>query len=94
MTTRTIYEDMFSLLRAAPRGHLDETIVEKFKHLDPNNFQSDQLLEILDECAYASLASDFTMNTMNILWETKLADEGKTKEQALQESEPRRKKMV
>ena len=90
----TIYQDMFPLLRNAPDGQIDAHIVEKFKKMDPDNFTSDQLLEILDECAYAALASDFAMNMMNILWETKLSDEGKTKEQALKEAEPRRMKRV
>jgi hypothetical protein len=86
----TLYKDMFQLMTLAPPNQLDPSVSAKFKKLDPDNFESDQILAILDECAYYSLASDFTMHVLDTLWKTKLADENKTVEQAELEAAPRR----
>ena len=61
------YDNHITTLMEAPDSQLDHQLQPKFEALlgQPLNEQTDGLLAILDECAYASLASDFAMASMH-----------------------------
>ena len=60
---------MFSI---APSVHLAPSQALKFRELadrdtDPT---ASEIKTILDDCAYASLASDFTMQAIDLIWQS------------------------
>jgi len=64
-------KDLIDLLCEAPEGQIDPCIVDKLKALDPNDIEmvARELKTILDECARYSLASDFAMTSMDMLYQ-------------------------
>lgn len=84
------YKEILSALSSAPDGQIDVTMTVKLKALsEEDNPKADDLHEILDECAYASLASVFAMVAMDTVWRRMLKDEGRTVEQAMKDRRPR-----
>ena len=74
-----IRELLYKLAEAPPGPHaqIDETICARLKALaDSETMQASDMKQILDDCAFASLASDFAMVAMNIAWQQLLQDEG------------------
>ncbi len=48
----------------APRSQLDDSVRPKLRAVKT----ADDLKAVLDECAYASLASDFVMSALDTIW--------------------------
>ena len=75
----------------APDTQIDKSITARLRVLAAaDHVVSEEILTILDDCAYAGLASTFAMQAMNALWLTMLGAEGLTQEQAIAAAEPRR----
>jgi hypothetical protein len=85
------HTDILKMLSEAPDGHISNSITPKLLALSGQpSVASDELLAILDECAYASLASEFGMVAMNSVWRQIYQEEGITEEQAHIAAKPRR----
>ena len=70
------YTNCLAVLASAPESQIDKTITLKLSNLAKDDcVKSEQIKEILDECAYASLASDFAMMALDVLWNQMLYDE-------------------
>lgn len=65
------FKSLLAMFGDAPDTQLDKSQSVKFKKMAEydTNPTPDEIKEILDECAYASLASGFAMVAMNTLWE-------------------------
>jgi hypothetical protein len=86
------YSNMLEALAQAPETQIDPAYTAKLAVMSrQTEVKSDDLLSILDDCAFFSGASDFAMTAMNVVWGHMLKDEGITKEQAFAAAEPRRK---
>ena len=64
------FKDLLEHLGQAPDGQLDKSQALKFEEMasrdtDP---KSEEVKQILDDCAYAALASDFAMLAIDSLW--------------------------
>lgn len=70
-------KELWRMMAAAPDGQLDATIAAKFRAFadEDRDPTAAELKSILDECAFAALASDFTMLTLSILWQTAVRKE-------------------
>ena len=78
------YTGILKALSEAPSTQIDSAITMKLAALaDTVDVKASQMHDILDECAHASLASDFAMMAMDTVWNQMLADEGDTKEEAI-----------
>ena len=87
----TDFKDIMSQLINAPDSQIDENIkVMVKKLLLANTIKSDDVLAILDACAYTAGASDFVMTLLDIIWHTMLEEEGLTVEEAFKNAEARR----
>lgn len=66
----TQLDDILAALSAAPDGQIDQSITPRIKQLVglPPDVIAPRSKEILDECAFASLASDFAMVAMDNVW--------------------------
>ncbi len=85
------YQEILHMLSLAPDTQIDGSAAAKLKAMaDSDNPKADELHEILDECAYAALASDFAMVAMHRVWERMLADEARSVEQAMKDRPLRR----
>ena len=73
------YSDIFNLLADAPPGpnaQIDEIICTKLRELaNADEVFAEDLKQILDECAFASLASDFGMIAMDAVYRQMIRDE-------------------
>lgn len=81
---------LVKLLMIAPDSQLDESmkpLVAKWD--DPP--KALQILEVLDKCAHAALASDFTMEVIDTLWERACDREGITKDECIKKATWRKK---
>jgi hypothetical protein len=65
------FKETLDMLSTAPDGQICKTITPKFKDVKC----ASDMKDILDECCYASLASDFAMVCMDELWNRMLEDE-------------------
>jgi hypothetical protein len=70
---------------------VDERIGKRPKKLAEREFKSDDLLDILDDCAHAALASDFVMGVLDVVWRQKLVEEKLSPADALKRAETRRR---
>lgn len=61
-------DGLLTLLCSAPESQLSDCIVKRIKSIigKPKDEVKKGLVSILDDCANYSLASDFTMTTLNI----------------------------
>lgn len=72
------WKDVFQALSEAPDTQICKTQTAKLKELSVfDEVESSQLKQILDDCAYASLASDFAMVAMDAVWEMIKKEENK-----------------
>lgn len=70
------------LLLKAPDYQIDESMKEKIKSWsDP--IKAVEILEVLDHCIFASLASGFIIKTLQLLYDIALRDEGTTHEEVV-----------
>lgn len=74
-------DDLLRLLASAPpgpRAQIDEQITSRLKALigKPPAEQATRLKTILDDCAYAALASDFAMMAMEVAWKLARSEQG------------------
>jgi hypothetical protein len=80
------WKELFTILSEAPDSQIDPSVTPRLKALaESDDVASDDLLKILDDCAYASLASGFAMAAMDIVWQDMLASEGRSADQVLTE---------
>jgi hypothetical protein len=78
MNIVAIRELLKQLAKAPPGLHaqIDETICAKLDALsNADTITAVDMKAILDECAFASLASDFAMIAMDIVWKELLKQE-------------------
>lgn len=74
-------------LAIAPEGHMDASMLPKFKALsEKEDRKAVDLLKLLDECVHGSLCSAFCVGVMEIAWQQMLLSEGKTEEQGIAEA--------
>lgn len=73
------------LLLEAPDDQLDASMFPLIKAWDENP-TSLQVLEVLDHCAHAALASDFTMAALDIILQMRLQEEGKVMEDIVKDA--------
>lgn len=75
-------EDMKALLLSAPDGQLDEQMKPLIKKWD-TPAKAIQILEVLDHCVHASLASGFTVRLLQMLYDAALTNEKTTHEEVV-----------
>lgn len=63
--------DFLKLIATAPPNQIDPEICDKLRLVK----KARDLKKILDECAFASRASDFGMRVMDIEWQRMLEEE-------------------
>jgi hypothetical protein len=73
--------DLKKILLSAPDTQLDKQMFPLIEKWDEPNATSLQILEVLDQCIFASLASGFVVNLLQTLYDVALKNEGKTHEQ-------------
>jgi hypothetical protein len=70
------FSEILNLLSQAPDTQIDKEITPRLKALaEASTVSSADMKKILDECAFASLASDFAMNAMHIVWQDMIKQE-------------------
>jgi len=75
---------ILTALSGAPDTQIDASATARLAALSQQaTVRSDELLAIIDDCVYASLASDFAIHAMNMVWTKMLAEEGLSMEEAL-----------
>jgi hypothetical protein len=85
------HTDLLLAFSQAPDDQIDNRITEMLADMAKQDVvHSDQMLEILDQCAYGSLASGFAMVAMNRFFMMLCEDEGITTQQAYDAAKPRR----
>jgi len=69
--------EVIKILFEAPESQICPTIVERLKNInfDDNENAITEMKSILDDSARYSLASDFAMYTMDIIYKTLLGEE-------------------
>ena len=62
--------ELLDMILTAPSTQIDSTIIPRLRDLKttPVLDRPNKMKSILDDCAYAALASDFAMRTMDLLW--------------------------
>lgn len=71
------FSGVYQTLADAPDTQIDNQFKDRFLELAAaEDFNPLDLLQILDECAYASLASDFAMQAMHFLFEDMCKEKG------------------
>jgi hypothetical protein len=80
------------LLENAPETQLDKSLQELIKKwsIVPTSLE---ILQVLDQAAYASLASDFAMQVLDLLFQEAITREGTTRETVV-EAAPWRKHKI
>lgn len=87
------YTELLERLATAPASQIDPPICVRLRQLaNQDEVKSDELLDILDDCAFSALASDGAMGLMNFVWTKMLEDEGLTQGQAHTAAKERRSK--
>ena len=76
---RAQMEDFKKLLLTAPDGQLDASMRPLIEKWD-SPAKAIQVLEVLDHCVHASLASGFTVRLLQMLYDAALKNEGVTHE--------------
>lgn len=73
------FKDLLAKLGEAPDTQLDKTMAVKFAEMAERdtNPTAKEVCDILDQSAYASLASGFTMVVMDTLWKQLIELESK-----------------
>ncbi len=61
--------EMLENLVTAPDSQLDESIRARILLLLEEGYDADDIKQILDDCAYSALASDFVMTLLNAIWQ-------------------------
>jgi hypothetical protein len=85
------YYDLLIGLSQAPDGQIAAVITPKFcEFAQLDVVKSDDVLAIIDQCAYSALASEFAMQVMDRYWRMLCEDEGITPTQGLEAAKPRR----
>lgn len=80
------YSAILRTLSDAPDSQIEASICGMLKQLaDADEVKADQLQDILNVCAHASLASDFAMVAMDHVWQQMLKDEGRNLADAIME---------
>ncbi len=77
----TFFKDIKDLLLKAPDGQLDASqkpLIEKWDDFNPSSLS---ILEVLDNCIWGSLASGFTVNLLQELYDKRLKIENTTHEE-------------
>ena len=71
------FDQLLKTISEAPEGQLDPAMAERVGRLVGCDLEivAHELKEILDLCAYGSLASDFTMMVLDHAWQS--AKQGK-----------------
>lgn len=65
-----LFSNILQELSTAPEGQIDSVITTKLKVMsEKDDFDPHEMLSILDECAFAALASDFAMQAMHFVFE-------------------------
>ena len=70
-------DKILSCIRAladAPDEDIDHTITKRMKELDDKMTAAD-MKQILDDCAYSALATDFSMIVMDRVWNLLMKEE-------------------
>ena len=62
------FDSVIDLVCQGSDRQLDESVKPRLQALKDRDDIKDELLGIIDDCAYAGLASDFTMQTLHVLW--------------------------
>ncbi len=60
---------MLEQLVTAPESQLDESIRARILLLLEEGYDEHDIKKILDDCAYAALASDFVMTLLDAIWQ-------------------------
>lgn len=71
MTEKNLdFLDILVKFSEAPDSQIDKSITDKMKELLSKNgtITKSEMKAILDDCAYFSLASDFAMRAMRLVW--------------------------
>lgn len=73
------FKQLLWMLGEAPDTQLDKSMADKFAEMAgrDTNPTAKEVCDILDQSAYASLASGFTMIVMNDLWQRLIESEAK-----------------
>lgn len=80
------YSKILNMLAEAPSDVCDPSVLPRLKALaDSDDPTANSLHDILDDCVFSSLCSDFMIDAMDRVWRGMLADEGRTVEQAVRE---------
>ena len=74
--------DMAILLLEAPEGQLDSSVFPLIEKWDEEP-KSIQILEVLDQIVRYSLASDFVVQALDIMWKRAIEREGITMEECI-----------
>lgn len=72
-------KELKNMLLQAPDNQLDKSMKPLIEKWD-DNATSIQILEVIDHCVHGGLASGFTMNLLNTIYDLALKDEGKVHE--------------
>ena len=80
------FSGVLQTLSEAPDDQIDKSITLRLKKMVvKKDFYPFDLLQILDECAFGSLASDFAMQAMHFVWEDMCKAKGLDSVKILQE---------
>lgn len=72
-----LFSNILQELSTAPEGQIDSKITTKLKMMsEKDDFDPLEMLSILDECAFAALASDFVMQAMHFVFEDMCKSKG------------------
>lgn len=79
---RNRMEDLKKLLLSAPDGQLDACMKPLIEKWDTPP-KAVQVLEVLDQCIFASLASGFTVRLLQMLYDASLTNEKTTNDEVV-----------
>lgn len=75
------FSEILKALASAPPGshaQIDENICARLSSMaDSGSFSSAEMKNILDDCAFGALASDFAMMAMHMVWQQMIDAEPK-----------------
>lgn len=74
------WKPLLELLCEAPESQLDASMVTLMRSWEGTP-TSLQILEVLDQCTYGALASDFVLSVLDAMLNLRLEEEGKTMEE-------------
>ena len=80
------FSNVYKVLSDSPNDQIDIKFMTRFNELaNADDFDPMDILKILDECAFASLASDFAMQAMHFIFEDMCKEKGLDSRKILQE---------